>query len=138
MVFLSSDRLNAGLIARFARRELAPNRFDLIAMALIGGFAVLVVHGARQMSLPVTALDTTPISLDLARLPEYALRSTLRMFAAIILSLLFTFGVATLAAKSRKAEQVIIPMLDIAQSISQQASDLTSRVDAFLESVRAM
>jgi len=117
MVFLSSDRLNAGLIARFARRELAPNRFDLIAMALIGGFAVLVVHGARQMSLPVTALDTTPISLDLARLPEYALRSTLRMFAAIILSLLFTFGVATLAAKSRKAEQVIIPMLDIAQSI---------------------
>ena len=117
MVFLSSDRLNAGLIARFARRELAPNRFDLIAMALIGGFAVLVVHGARQMNLPVSALSTTPISLDLARLPEYALRSTLRMFAAITLSLLFTFGVATLAAKSRKAEQVIIPMLDIAQSI---------------------
>jgi NitT/TauT family transport system permease protein len=117
MVFLSSDRLNAGLIARFARRELAPNRFDLIAMALIGGFAVLVVHGARQMDLPVSALSTTPISLDLAKLPEYALRSTLRMFAAITLSLLFTFGVATLAAKSRKAEQVIIPMLDIAQSI---------------------
>jgi len=117
MVFLSSDRLNAGLIARFARRELAPNRFDLIAMALIGGFAVLVVHGARQMNLPVSALSTTPISLDLAKLPEYALRSTLRMFAAIILSLLFTFVVATLAAKSRKAEQVIIPMLDIAQSI---------------------
>jgi len=117
MVFLSSDRLNAGLIARFARRELAPNRFDLIAMALIGGFAVLVVHGARQMNLPVSALSTTPISLDLARLPEYALRSTLRMFAAITLSLLFTFGVATLAAKSRKAELVIIPMLDIAQSI---------------------
>ena len=85
--------------------------------ALIGGFAVLVVHGARQMNLPVSALSTTPISLDLARLPEYALRSTLRMFAAITLSLLFTFGVATLAAKSRKAEQVIIPMLDIAQSI---------------------
>jgi NitT/TauT family transport system permease protein len=117
MVFLSSDRLNAGLLARFARRELAPNRFDLIAMALIGAFAVLVVHGARQMNLPVSALSTTPISLDLVHLPEYALRSTLRMFAAILLSLVFTFGVATLAAKSRKAEQVIIPMLDIAQSI---------------------
>jgi NitT/TauT family transport system permease protein len=117
MVFLSSDRLNAGLLARFARRELAPNRFDLIAMALIGAFAVLVVHGAQQMNLPVSALTTTPIELNLARLPEYALRSTLRMFAAIILSLLFTFGVATLAAKSRKAELVIIPMLDIGQSI---------------------
>ena len=117
MVFLSSDRLNAGLLARFARRELAPNRFDLIAMALIGAVAVLVVHGARQMNLPVSALATTPISLDPIHLPEYALRSTLRMFAAILLSLIFTFTVATLAAKSRKAELVIIPMLDIGQSI---------------------
>jgi len=39
------------------------------------------------------------------------------MFAAIALSLGFTFAVATLAAKSRKAELVIVPMLDIAQSI---------------------
>jgi NitT/TauT family transport system permease protein len=117
MVFLSSDRLNAGLIARFARRELAPNRFDLIAMALIGAIAVLVVHGARQMNLPVSTLATVPITLDPARLPEYALRSTLRMFAAIGFSLIFTFAVATLAAKSRRAEMVIIPMLDIGQSI---------------------
>ena len=117
MVFLSSDRMNAGLLARFARRDLAPNRFDLIAFALIGAFAVLVVHGARQMNLPVGHLATEPVVLDPARLPEYALRSTLRMFAAIVASLLFTFVVATLAAKSRKAELVIIPMLDILQSI---------------------
>src|ERR1700761_4787135 len=117
MVFLSSDRQGAGLLARFARRDLAPNRFDIVALVLIGAFAVLVVHGARQMYLPVSHLVTEPVVLDPARLPEYALRSTLRMFAAIVLSLLFTFGVATLAAKSRKAELVIIPMLDIAQSI---------------------
>jgi NitT/TauT family transport system permease protein len=117
MVFLSSDRPGAGLLARFARRNLAPNRFDLIAAALIGAIAVLVVHGAQQMSLPVTTLKTAPVVLDPARLPEYALRSTLRMFAAIALSLVFTFVVATAAAKSRKAELVIVPMLDIAQSI---------------------
>jgi len=117
MVFLSSDRMNTGLLARFARREFAPNRFDLIALAFVGGIAVLVVHGAQQMSLPAAALHATPVTLDIARLPEYALRSTLRMFAAIILSLIFTFVVATVAAKSRKAELVIIPMLDIAQSI---------------------
>ena len=117
MVFLSSDRLNAGLLARFARRELAPNRYDLIAIVLIGGLAVLVVHGAEQMGLPVSALSSRPVSLDPAHLPEYALRSTLRMFAAIACSLVFTFVVATLAAKSRRAELVIIPMLDIAQSI---------------------
>ena len=117
MVFLSSDRLNTGLLARFARRQFAPNRYDLIALALIGAVAVLVVHGAQQMSLPVAHLQTEPVVLDPARLPEYALRSTLRMFAAILLSLGFTFTVATLAAKSRKAELVIVPMLDICQSI---------------------
>ena len=117
MVFLSSDRLNTGLLARFARRQFTPNRYDLIALLLIGAAAVLVVHGAQQMSLPVTHLHTEPVVLDPARLPEYALRSTLRMFAAILLSLAFTFVVATVAAKSRKAELVIVPMLDIAQSI---------------------
>ena len=117
MVFLSSDRLNAGLLARFARREYAPNRYDLIALVLVGAVAVMVVHGAQQMNLPVAALHASPVELDPARLPEYALRSTLRMFAAIFASLLFTFVVATVAAKSRKAELVIIPMLDILQSV---------------------
>ncbi len=117
MVFLSSDRLNTGLLTRFVRREFAPNRFDVIALVLIGAVAVLVVHGAQQMNLPVGHLRSQPVVLDPARLPEYALRSTLRMFAAIFASLLFTFVVATLAAKSRKAELVIVPMLDILQSI---------------------
>ena len=39
------------------------------------------------------------------------------MFAAIVASLVFTFVVATLAAKSRKAELVILPALDILQSV---------------------
>jgi NitT/TauT family transport system permease protein len=117
MVFLSSDRLNVGLLARFARREFVPNRFDVVALVLVGAAAALVVHGAQLMGLPVAHLRTEPVVLDPARLPEYALRSTLRMFAAICLSLVFTFVVATVAAKSRKAELVIVPMLDIAQSI---------------------
>src|SRR5450432_235133 len=117
MVFLSPERMSAGLLVRFARARFAPNRFDLIALALIGAAAVLVVHGAQQMNLPLANLHTAPIVLDPRRLPEYALRSTLRMFAAIIASLAFTFVVATLAAKSRKAELVIVPMLDILQSV---------------------
>jgi len=117
MVFLSSDRFNPGLLARFARRRLAPNRYDLIALLLIGAVAALVVHGAQQMTLPVGRLHTEPVVLDPWRLPEYALRSTLRMFAAIFASLLFTFTIATLAAKSHKAELLIVPMLDILQSI---------------------
>jgi NitT/TauT family transport system permease protein len=117
MVFISSERMNAGLLARFARRRFAPNRFDLIAFLLIGGLAVLVVHGAREMNLPLSNLHNASVVLDPARLPEYALRSTLRMFAAIIASLLFTFSIATLAAKNKKAELIIVPALDILQSV---------------------
>jgi NitT/TauT family transport system permease protein len=117
MVPLPANPLSAGLWSRFERRDFIPNRYDLIALAVVGALAVLVVHGAQQMNLPVTALNASPVVLDPARLPEYALRSTLRMFAAIAVSLVFTFVVATLAAKSRKAELVIVPLLDIAQSI---------------------
>jgi NitT/TauT family transport system permease protein len=69
------------------------------------------------MNLPLANLHTAPVVLDPARLPEYALRTTLRMFAAIDASLIFTFVVATTAAKSRKAGMVIVPMLDILQSV---------------------
>jgi NitT/TauT family transport system permease protein len=69
------------------------------------------------MNLPLSSLHNAGVVLDPRRLPEYARRSTLRMFAAIIASLLFTFVVATLAAKSKKAELIIIPALDILQSV---------------------
>ena len=99
------------------REALAPNLFDLIAFVLIIGVLVLVAHSAGQMRAPLSQLDIAPVHLDPMLLPEYALRTTLRMFAAMGASLLFTFVVATLAAKSRKAELVIIPALDILQSV---------------------
>src|SRR5207302_7523754 len=86
-------------------------------LLLRGGALVAVGHGAREMGAPLAALDIAPVTLDPGNLPEYALRTTLRMFAAILASLLFTFVVATLAAKSRKAALVIIPALDILQSV---------------------
>jgi NitT/TauT family transport system permease protein len=67
--------------------------------------------------VPLSTLDIAPVTLDPRNLPEYALRTTIRMFAAVFASLLFTFIFATLAAKSRKAELVIIPALDILQSV---------------------
>src|SRR5947209_8065532 len=69
------------------------------------------------MEAPLTSLDLAPVTLDPAKLPEYALRCTLRLFAPILASLVFTFVVATLAAKSRKAELVIIPALGILQAV---------------------
>jgi ABC-type anion transport system duplicated permease subunit len=49
-------------------------------------------------------------------LPYYAGRSTLRMFIALGFSLLFTLACGYIAAKSRRAERLLIPLLDILQS----------------------
>ncbi len=61
--------------------------------------------------------ETGGISLGYAKLPLYALYSWLRMFFAYILSLLFTFVYAYLAAYNKRAEKILIPLLDILQSI---------------------
>ena len=94
-----------------------PNIYDVIVFILIAGTFVALAHGAREMGASLKTLDLVPVTLDPFNLPEYALRTTLRMSAAILASLLFTFAVATLAAKNRKAELVIVPALDILQSV---------------------
>ena len=66
---------------------------------------------------PLSTLEVTPVSLDPANLPVYALRTTMRMLLAIVCSIIFTFIYAALAAKSRRAEMVLIPLLDILQSV---------------------
>ena len=98
-------------------RGLLPNVYDLVVFILIAGALFALAHGAHEMRAPLATLDMAPVTLDPGKLPEYALRTTLRMFAAIVASLLFTFVVATLAAKNRKAELVIVPALDILQSV---------------------
>jgi NitT/TauT family transport system permease protein len=100
-----------------ARRALIPNLWDIVAFSLIFAAFVLVAHEAHVTSLPLAVIDATPVSLDPVNLPEYALRTMMRMFAAIVASLIFTLTYATLAAKSRRAELVLIPILDILQSV---------------------
>jgi NitT/TauT family transport system permease protein len=65
---------------------LLPNLYDLAIFVLIAGVFVLIAHGAHEMTAPAARLASEPITLDPANLPEYALRTTLRMFAAIIVS----------------------------------------------------
>lgn len=69
------------------------------------------------MTTPYQLGDPTPISLNPSFLPFYALRTILRLFIALIFSLVFTFIIGALAAKNRRAEQIIIPAIDILQSI---------------------
>jgi NitT/TauT family transport system permease protein len=94
-----------------------PNRWDLIAMVVVFGALIAVAQVARGTLVPLNAPNATTISLDPAMLPAYAARTTLRMFAALFASLLFTFTFATAAAKSRRAGLILIPILDILQSV---------------------
>ena len=98
-------------------QALRPNIWDAVALILVIGAMVLIVYGGQETTLPLSALDVTPVSLDPANLPHYALRTTMRMLLAIVCSIVFTFCYAALAAKSRRAEMVLIPLLDILQSV---------------------
>jgi NitT/TauT family transport system permease protein len=98
-------------------QALRPNIWDAVALILVIGAMVLIVYGGEQTTLPLSALDIAPVSLDPANLPLYALRTTMRMLLAIVCSIVFTFSYAALAAKSRRAEIVLIPLLDILQSV---------------------
>jgi NitT/TauT family transport system permease protein len=98
-------------------QALRPNIWDLVALILVIGAMVLIVYGGEQTTLPLSSLDVAPVSLDPSHLPMYALRTTMRMLLAIICSIIFTFIYAAIAAKSRRAEVVLIPLLDILQSV---------------------
>lgn len=94
-----------------------PNLWDFLAIPLVLAILFLMAWGSHQMVAPYSPGDLLPISLNPANLPAYAMRTTLRMAAAMVLSLLFTFTYATLAAKSRRAGMVLIPVLDVLQSV---------------------
>jgi len=97
--------------------RLLPNRWDFVAFPLIICVLALTVVGFHETLAPISTLQTQAISLDPANLPEYALRTTLRMLAAMVASLVFTLIYGTLAAKSRRASIVLVPILDILQSV---------------------
>lgn len=94
-----------------------PNGWDVAAIMLVFAALIGVAHVARGTLAPLARMQSAAIHLDPTWLPGYALRTTLRMFAALFVSLVFTFTVATLAAKNRRAAIIIIPILDILQSI---------------------
>jgi NitT/TauT family transport system permease protein len=97
--------------------RLRPNYWDLVALPLVLGLVALVAWGGLAMSARYQLGEGLAISLDPWRLPEYALRTVLRMVGALIASLVFSLAYAALAAKSRQAEKILIPVLDILQSV---------------------
>ena len=92
-------------------------RWDALALVVVMGLIAFLAEANRGLLAPLSQLDAVPISLDPTHLPQYAARTTLRMFAALGLSLVFTLTYATWAAKSERAGRLLIPILDILQSV---------------------
>ena len=94
---------------------LVPSLWDAcIFLLVIGGLALIAV-GGRQTLQPLA--HSARITLDPWALPNYALRTTMRMLAAMACSVAFTFIYGAIAVKSRRAEMVLVPLLDILQSV---------------------
>jgi NitT/TauT family transport system permease protein len=108
------SRLNA--LASVGRRAL-PNHWDIVAFAAIFAILALLGRASHGLVAPLPAGDVPAVDLDPWNLPYYAVRTTLRMFAALFFSLVFTFVYATFAAKSRRLEMLLVPLLDILQSV---------------------
>ena len=91
--------------------------WDALAALLLLATIIIVAMAGHGVVQPIPATGASLITLDPTALPGYALRTALRMLAALFFALLFTFTYATAAAKSRRAEMLLIPILDILQSV---------------------
>ncbi|MDI2090296.1 ABC transporter permease [Commensalibacter oyaizuii] len=109
---MARDNIPASVTARGK-----PNVFDVITILCVMALGVYVASVTRQILQPMNMPQAQAIHLDLSYLPEYSLRTMLRMFLALIASVVFTFIFATMAAKSKRAARIIIPILDVLQSV---------------------
>jgi len=95
--------------------------FGLADLVVILGTLVLLSFIAKVGAGSLVSFqppDVIPqINLDPHNLPYYAGRSTLRMFVALFCSTVFALAYGYIAANSRRAEKIMIPLLDILQSV---------------------
>lgn len=91
---------------------------DVAVLAGVAVFFWLLIELSPGFTAPFDPdLAPATVSTDPRELPAYAGRSLLRMFAALAASTLFSFVVATAAARLPRAGRVIVPALDVLQSV---------------------
>jgi NitT/TauT family transport system permease protein len=91
--------------------------WDAIAFIIVLGILVALAWAASRISVPYQLGEQVTLSLDPIHLPGYAANTVLRMLIALTFSFLFTLIVAPLAAKNRQAEKLLLPLIDILQSV---------------------
>ena len=99
------------------RSRIYPNYWDMIALFFVFAVISLFAWNAKEMATPYHLGESIPITLNIHALPFYAARTVVRMLIAMVFSLAFTFIFGAWAAKSKRAGRLIIPMIDILQSV---------------------
>ncbi|MCR8641251.1 ABC transporter permease subunit [Paenibacillus sp. N1-5-1-14] len=90
---------------------------DILVIITLLSILYITAHLSMGMQVSFSQAEHSSISLDPMNLPYYAGRSLLRMFIAFGASLLFTFIYGRIAAYNRTAEKLMIPAIDILQSV---------------------
>ena len=91
---------------------------DVLVLAGMAVLFWLLVRLAQGVTAPFNRVSApSSVSTDPANLPYYAARSLLRMFVALFVSTAFTFAYATAAARLRRADKLLLPVLDVLQSV---------------------
>ncbi len=90
--------------------------YNIVMIALICGLGYVFLLGLNTMFGPLSTLDQK-INLDQYNLPGYLLRTGIRFFVAMLISIVVAITYATLAAKNLRLRQFLIPLLDVFQSI---------------------
>ena len=103
--------------SRDALRRLRFRPLDVVVGAGIFLLLYLVVRVGASAHTPIPRGRATTISTAPSELPYYAARSLLRMFIALFFAYAFSLSYAYGAARSRRARRVLIPALDILQSV---------------------
>ena len=102
---------------RFSPALPKTSSFDIADAFILLSLVCLIYVGVR-ISIHAPAVIAGPdISLSFWALPGYTLLSVGRMFAAYLLSLAFTLVYGYIAARNRTAEKVLMPLLDVLQSV---------------------
>src|ERR1700751_85413 len=90
---------------------------DIVALAAILGLLWAILTSGEGMVVHFASSQPLSISTNLANIPYYAARTLIRMWIAFGFSLLFTFSVGYAAAKNPIARSIILPFMDVMQSI---------------------
>jgi NitT/TauT family transport system permease protein len=102
-----------------AQRQLDMRRLlgAIISFLILAAVLALFFQYRHQVAHRLVHFHGPRISSSIRHLPYYAFCSFYRMLAAYVAALIFSIGFGTLAARNRAWERVLIPAIDVAQSV---------------------